>query len=332
MSRWDGSSYSPRRFLSPLLGGAISLITRRIPALFALVALTVPAGSQPPKEKTDKISAAGTLIEVHLNDDGHLKMKLLDEKIELLTPYGKLVIPAADIRRIEFATRIPEDVAKKIDAAIANLGKDDFAVREAAADELRGFGAAAYPALLEAARSKDAEVKRRADELLTKLRETFSEERLAVRAHDVIHTADSKLTGRISASSLKVNTAQFGELQMKLSDVRSLNAPGAGEEVADNGPIEPWNGDLGKYAGNIGKSYRFRITGNVSGSLWGSDVYTTDSTLEMAAVHAGVLKNGQTGVVKVTIVDPPPTFAGTTRNGVTSSPYMAYPSAFKVSK
>jgi len=33
-------------------------------------------------------------------------------------------------------------------------------------------------------------------------------------------------------------------------------------------------------------------------ALWGSDIYTLDSTLGMAAVHAGVVKAGQTGVVK----------------------------------
>ena len=53
-------------------------------------------------------------------------------------------------------------------------------------------------------------------------------------------------------------------------------------------------------------------------------------TLAMAAVHAGVLKVGQTGVVKVLIVAPPAAFAGSTRNGVTSNNYMAYPGAYQI--
>ena len=59
------------------------------------------------------------------------------EKVELTTAYGKLSIPVADVRRIDFGTRIPEDVAKKIDAAIANLSSDNFQTREDATALLR---------------------------------------------------------------------------------------------------------------------------------------------------------------------------------------------------
>jgi hypothetical protein len=50
----------------------------------------------------------------------------------------------------------------------------------------------------------------------------------------------------------------------------------------------------------------------------------------VAAVHAGVLKIGQTGNVKVTILGPMAGFIGSTQNGVTSSPYANYPGAYQI--
>ena len=52
--------------------------------------------------------------------------------------------------------------------------------------------------------------------------------------------------------------------------------------------------------------------------MWGTDVYTSDSTLATAAVHAGVLQPGQTGVVKVTILPGQAAYQGSTRNSVRS--------------
>jgi hypothetical protein len=316
-------------------------ITRRVVSLFAVLALVLPlAGWADPVEKpggekatkSDKPAGEGGTFEVHFNDDGNLKVKLRDEKVELVTPYGKLTIPASDVRRIEFATRIPEELSKKIDAAIISLASADFKTRETATNELQAAGAAAFPALTKAMQNSDAEVKKRAEELLTKLREEVPEDRLEVRPYDVVHTPNSKIAGRISAPSLKVTTAQFGELSMKLADVRSINVPGFEGDAVASADVEPAPDSLMTLQGNIGKTYRFRVTGNVNGTVWGSDVYTTDSPLATVAVHAGVLKPGQTGVVKVTFVAPPAFFNGSTKNGVTTSPYMAFPGAYKVSK
>ena len=96
----------------------------------------------------------------------------------------------------------------------------------------------------------------------------------------------------------------------------------------------PDPGNLTAYQGQVGQAIDFRVTGTAgkSGSLWGTDVYTTDSSLALAAVHAGALRPGETAVVRVQIVAPPASFAGSTRNGVTSSPWGAYPSAFRVSR
>ena len=83
------------------------------------------------------------------------------------------------------------------------------------------------------------------------------------------------------------------------------------------------------FQGRIGATLAFRVCGNTNGSIWGSDVYTSDSTLATAAVHAGVLKPGQTAVVRVKILPSPQVYQGTSRNGVQSSSYGVYSAAFE---
>ena len=82
---------------------------------------------------------------------------------------------------------------------------------------------------------------------------------------------------------------------------------------------EPTTADLRSLERKIGQSFFFQVTGADRGPLWGTDVYTSDSSLGKACVHAGVLKDGEEGVVKVTMVQPLAVFTGSTRNGVTSS-------------
>jgi hypothetical protein len=80
----------------------------------------------------------------------------------------------------------------------------------------------------------------------------------------------------------------------------------------------------------VGATYYFRIVGTVEGPLWGTDVYTGDSAIAVAAVHAGLAKPGESAVVKVVSVAPPAQFQGSTRAGVTSHDFGRYGSAYRL--
>lgn len=95
---------------------------------------------------------------------------------------------------------------------------------------------------------------------------------------------------------------------------------------------EPDPGSLFRHQDQVGKHFLFKVTGATSGVLYGTDVYTTDSTLAVAAVHAGVLKAGESGVVRVTILTGAPSYTASTRHGVTSSAWSSYPASYKVSR
>jgi len=80
----------------------------------------------------------------------------------------------------------------------------------------------------------------------------------------------------------------------------------------------------------VGATYYFRVTGNAAGSIWGTDVYTGDSAIAAAAVHAGIVKADESAVVKITVEKPLAQYQGSIRNGVTSHDYGQYGTAYRV--
>ena len=80
----------------------------------------------------------------------------------------------------------------------------------------------------------------------------------------------------------------------------------------------------------LGATYYFRVTGEETGMAWGTDVYSGDSRIALAAVHAGLVKVGDKAVVKVVSVAPPPKFTGSARHGVTTHDFGRYGSAFTI--
>ncbi len=68
-----------------------------------------------------------------------------------------------------------------------------------------------------------------------------------------------------------------------------------------------------------------------SGGLWGSDMYTADSGICRAAIHAGIVSaNG--GYVWVFLEAGQPAYRGSVRNGIQSSDYGSYRSSFRLQR
>ncbi|MCF7733582.1 MAG: FG-GAP-like repeat-containing protein, partial [Akkermansiaceae bacterium] len=84
--------------------------------------------------------------------------------------------------------------------------------------------------------------------------------------------------------------------------------------------------------GNDGEAYLYTLTGSSSGNIWGTDIYTDDSSLAKAAVHAGVLQPGETGTVRVTVLAGAPSYTASTRNGVTSSSHGGYAGSYSIER
>jgi LCCL domain len=68
-----------------------------------------------------------------------------------------------------------------------------------------------------------------------------------------------------------------------------------------------------------------------TGGLWGTDIYTGDSAICKAAVHAGIISDAG-GPVGVLLDAGQPAYRGTARNGVRSNDYGAYHSSFRLQR
>ena len=68
-----------------------------------------------------------------------------------------------------------------------------------------------------------------------------------------------------------------------------------------------------------------------TGSVWGTDVYTTDSRVCKAAVHAGTIKQSG-GDVKVTISPGLKAYVGSEKNGVKTAKWGSYDMSFTTSQ
>lgn len=79
-----------------------------------------------------------------------------------------------------------------------------------------------------------------------------------------------------------------------------------------------------------GDSINIKCPANcLSGSLWGSEVYTADSYLCVAAVHDGkISKEG--GTATILVGDGKESFEASTKNGVASNSWGKYDTSFSI--
>lgn len=93
--------------------------------------------------------------------------------------------------------------------------------------------------------------------------------------------------------------------------------------------VMPDPGNLKGFRGQVGQTLSFSVTGRVGGSVYGDGIYTDDSQLAVAAVHAGVLGLGEQGVVAVIIMPGQDRYASARRNNISSSEYGAWDGSFR---
>ena len=88
------------------------------------------------------------------------------------------------------------------------------------------------------------------------------------------------------------------------------------------------------YRGKNGQTFTFNVTGKKDGRIWGGqrNIYTDDSDLATAVVHAGIIKAGQTGEVRVTILADQGSYPSITRNGISSTSYGAWKGAYRIQR
>ena len=92
-----------------------------------------------------------------------------------------------------------------------------------------------------------------------------------------------------------------------------------------------WNTSASMVPFEVGKIFKFKCpAGGAESSVWGTDIYTADSSICNAAVHAGKLKMESGGPVTIELRPGESTYKGSLRNGITTHDYEKYGASFIV--
>jgi len=97
-------------------------------------------------------------------------------------------------------------------------------------------------------------------------------------------------------------------------------------------PVQPIPNDsphMMAYRGQFNKIFSIRVKGANSGTIWGTDIYTDDSSIVKAAVYDGRLTIGQTKTLYIQMLPAQNAYQGGTRNGITSNPYSWWGGSYK---
>ena len=207
------------------------MLARLVLGLAASASLGWAAGhafpARPPAPPA-KPAAGSHEFNVKMHDDSQLAVVLLDSSITVSTKYGKLVVPAADVRRSEPGFRYAAGVEERVNKAIDDLGAAEYKHREEAEGVLISLGLPAVPGVRRATKSADPEVANRAAAVLKALRKKVPDEQMELQDHDVVETTEFTLRGRIEATQVKVRTKHFGDAALPLADIRTFAAAAKG--------------------------------------------------------------------------------------------------------
>lgn len=287
----------------------------------------VPTPGKPDSnpENVAKAKPLGGEWEVLFSDDSSMKFTLLEDQLLLQTPHGPLTIPTKDIRKIEFGVRLTGDEQRAFDEALAAVASKDAKKREEGKATLKTLGLKIAPFLKTAIRKADADSLPHLEQAYVSVVGDRTARDQLPKEFDTITTDESQFAGKVTNSQLKINTFQFGELKLKISDAKALQFGGlTGIIDANLEIVEPAN-FYQLFQTHMGKTIGIKVTGAVGSSIWGTGTYTADSQIATAAVHAGAIKVGDTKVIKIRITRDPGGYAASTAHGVTSNPYGQYP-------
>jgi hypothetical protein len=94
--------------------------------------------------------------------------------------------------------------------------------------------------------------------------------------------------------------------------------------------VIPWALTAEDFREQVGEVLDFRCP--ASGDLhrvWGTDLYSSDSSICSAAVHQGLITVAEGGRVQAELLPGAESYAASTRNGVTTSEWGEWPGSFR---
>jgi len=213
-----------------------ALVTLTGSLFLAANAPTAPAPGKADEEVARGADVGGKPVEVRFANGSNVLMSILQDSIEIITEFGKLKIPPAEIRAIDFGVHLPDVVRAQIDRALQQLASNNYKERESAMKQLVDLGPQAYLALYQATKGKDQEAVKRAQIAMKTISEKVPARLLRLREEDLIRTTKFTIVGRIVTPSIKARAEYFGDLSLRPSQllaIRWLEGTGRTEVSVD---------------------------------------------------------------------------------------------------
>jgi hypothetical protein len=143
--------------------------------------------------------------------------------------------------------------------------------------------------------------------------------------------SDAEVVGEAGSSTTEqaTTTAEGGS-----TDSTAPETSGGGEGtggVDEEAPDVEWGTNASQYRGQDGLRVAFDCPPNETGAthtVWGTDTYTDDTSVCMAAVHAGLITPEEGGRVVIEIAPGEESYTGSEANGVTSLDYGAWDGSY----
>lgn len=166
---------------------------------------------------------------------------------------------------------------------------------------------------------------------------------------DSIYTDDTPLSvAAVHAGLLKVKETKLIKVKVltPATDFPSITQNGITSESCENSDgsyqlMAPGKDDIAdapstmsQFIGRNGVVFIFRVKAHKEGPIWGGrdNIYTSDSEIATAAIHAGVLKAGETGIVKLKMLPGLKSYPEITRNGLTSHSFDSWDGSYQFLK
>ncbi|HYR76295.1 MAG TPA: LCCL domain-containing protein [Pyrinomonadaceae bacterium] len=126
-----------------------------------------------------------------------------------------------------------------------------------------------------------------------------------------------------------VTTSSYGSYGQSFV-FKTPNTEAVVREAEDQTPVM-WNTSAGMVSFEPGKTLKFKCpSGGKESAVWGTDIYTADSSICNAAVHAGKLTMASGGSVMIELRPGESSYKGSARNGIKTNDYGAYGQSFVV--
>lgn len=183
-------------------------------------------GIQPPQKQAE---LPEKFVRFHMWDGSIVGGEVQMDTISVRTEFGQLEIPVEDIQRFYPGLKSFPDLASKIEKLVEDLGDKDFDIREKAKRDLLAMGIQIRNELDRFDDGGSAERKKRIMEIKKEINDELDSREENDLANDLLNqplirgdkidTPLFSIVGKIQQEEF-VLTSKFGELKVKLADVR----------------------------------------------------------------------------------------------------------------